>query len=135
MSFSPEASVMTGLAVGAVVVAVHTQATPAVTDIQALPAGNKDIDTAERKATIASVGIVAAISLLAKDPVILLIGSAFTVGMAFWTRHANWSMDGRYTSPADASAAGSANSPLEKEQVADTAPYSMFSAQSEFVGS
>lgn len=135
MPLAPEASVMTGLAVSAVVVAIHSQATPNVTDIQALPSGNKDIDNAERKATIASVGIVAAISLLAKDPVILLIGSAVTVGMAFWTRHANWSMDGRYTSPADASGAGSANSPVEKEQVAETSPYTMFSQPSEFVGS
>lgn len=135
MAFAPEASVMTGLAVGAVVVAVHAEATPRMTDIQALPAGNKDIDSAERKATVASVGIVAAISLLAKDPVILLIGSAVTVGMALWTRHSNWSMDGRYMSPADASSAGSANSPVEKEQVAETSPYTMFSQPSEFVGS
>jgi len=133
MPLAPEASVMTGLAVSAVVIAVHAEATPRMTDIQALPSGNKDIDSAERKATIMSVGIVAGISLLAKDPVILLIGSAATVAMAFWTRHSNWSMDGRYTTPADASAAGSANSPVEKEQVADTTPYTMF--QSEFVGS
>jgi hypothetical protein len=135
MAFAPEASVMTGLAVGAVVVAVHSQATPRIADIQAMPAGNKDIETAERKATIASVGIVSAISLMAKDPVILLIGSIVTVGMALWSRHANWSMDGRYMSPADGSGAGSANSPVEKEQVADTAPYTMFQSQSEFVGS
>ena len=135
MALAPEASVMTGLAVAAVVVATHAQATPRMADIQAMPSGNKDIDAAERKATVISVGIVAGISLLTKDPTILLIGSAVTFGMAVWTRHSNWSMDGRYTSPADGSGAGSANSPVEKEQVADTTTYTMFSGTSEFVGS
>lgn len=133
MALKPEYSVMSGLTVGAVVFAIHAQATPNQADIQALPAGNKDIDAAERKATIMSAGIVAGISLLAKDPTIFIIGSAATLAMALWTRHSNWSVDGKYLSPADSSMAGSANSPTPVA-VEETMPYTMYSGgQSEFV--
>jgi len=134
MALKPEYSVMSGLTVGAVVFAIHAQATPTQADIQALPAGNKDVDSAERKATIMSAGIVAGISLLAKDPTIFIIGSAATIAMALWTRTSNFSMDGKYLSPMDASGAGSANSPAPAA-VADTTPYTMYSGGSatEFV--
>jgi hypothetical protein len=133
MALKPEYSVMSGLTVGAVVFAIHAQATPTQADIQALPAGNKDVDSAERKATIMSAGIVAGISLLAKDPTIFIIGSAATLAMALWTRHSNWSMDGKYLSPKDSSGAGSANSPVAAS-VAETTPYTMFSGNtSEFM--
>jgi hypothetical protein len=136
MALKPEYSVMSGLTVGAVVFAIHAQATPTQADIQALPAGNKDVDSAERKATVISAGVVAGISLLAKDPTIFIIGAAATLAMALWTRHSNYSVDGKYLSPGASSAAGSANS---GPQVAETENYTMFSgatgAASDFVGS
>jgi hypothetical protein len=138
MALKPEYSVMSGLTVGAVVFAIHAQATPTQSDIQALPSGNQDVDSAERKATVMSAGVVAGISLLAKDPTIFIIGSAATLAMALWTRHSNWSVDGKYLSHADQSMAGSANSTPEAE-VAQTVPYTMFSGggsgSSDFVGS
>lgn len=129
MALKPEYSVMSGLAVGAVVFAIHSNFTPTMADIQALPAGTADIDKAERKATWMSAGIVAGISLLAKDPTIFIIGSLVTVGMAFATRHANYteSTGGKYLTPSEAGQAGSANSPLADEAAPqDTTPYSMF---------
>lgn len=125
MALKPEAGVLAGLAVATVVFAVHQNATPSQADIQALPAGTPDIDKAERKATWISAGLVAGISLLAKDPTIFVLGSAATVGMAFWTRNSNYmeSIGGRYLSPSEAAQAGSANSgpaPAEVE------PYQMF---------
>jgi hypothetical protein len=111
MALKPEAGVLAGLAVATVVFAIHQNATPSQADIRALPAGTPDIDTAERKATWLSAGIVSGISLLAKDPTIFIIGSAATVGMALWTRNSNWaeSLGGRFLSPAEQSQAGSAN--------------------------
>ena len=90
MSLKPEGSLAVGLAVAGVVYAIHAQATPSLADTQALPAGNADIDKAERRATWMSIGVVSGISLLAKDATVLVIGAAATVGMAFLYRHANW---------------------------------------------
>lgn len=90
MSLKPEASVMAGLAVMGVVYGVHAKFTPNVADIKGLPAGNKDVDKSERQATAMSIGIVSAVSLLAKDPTIFVLGSIATVGLAFLTRHATW---------------------------------------------
>lgn len=139
MALKPEYGVMSGLTVGAVVFAIHTQATPSQADIQALPAGNKDVDSAERKATIISAGVVAGISLLAKDPTIFIIGSAATLAMAIWTRHSNWteSAGGKYLSPAESSSAGSANTgpATDTASPSSTTPYTMFSGASEFVSS
>lgn len=121
MALKPDAGVLAGLAVMTVVFALHQQATPSQADIQALPAGTPDIDKAERKATWMSAGTVAAISLMAKDPTIFVMGSAAVVGMALWTRHSNWaeSIGGRYLSPSEAMQAGTANTgpaPAEVEE-------------------
>jgi hypothetical protein len=108
MALKPEFSVMGGLAVGALVFAIHTQATPSQADIQALPAGTPDIDAAERKATIISAGVVAGVSLIAGDPTIFVMGSVITVAMAFWTRHSNYmeSVGGKYLTRSEAGASG-----------------------------
>jgi hypothetical protein len=90
MALEPKASIGTGLAVIGVVYAVHSNMTPTVADIQALPAGNKDVDAAEKKATWTSIGIVSAVSLLAKDPTIFVLGAIGVVAISFATKHANW---------------------------------------------
>ena len=90
MALKPEASLMSGLAVAAVVFAIHSNATPSIADMQGLPAGTKDVDVSERKATWMSAGVVAGISLLAKDPTIFVIGSVMTIAMAWNSRHALW---------------------------------------------
>lgn len=84
-----EISVPAGLAVATMVYAIHTNATPTAADIRALPEGNDEIDRAERTASWLAAGMVSAVSLVAKDPVIFWFGSAAIVGMAWWTRHAN----------------------------------------------
>jgi hypothetical protein len=133
MALKPEAAIMTGLATGAIVLAFHSQATPTQADIQALPAGLKDVDESERKATFMSAGAVAVISLLTKDPTVFFIGSAVTVGMAFWTRHSNFK-DPSSGVIGGVSRAGSPNTQPEAN-VADTVPYTMYSDDNGFVGS
>lgn len=120
MALKPEFSIMGGLAVGAIVFAIHSQATPTQADIQALPAGTPDIDKAEKNATILSAGVVGGISLIARDPGIFMIGSAMAIAMAWWTRNSNYmeSIGGKYLSGPEESKAGSANSgpaPAETE--------------------
>ena len=142
MSLRPEASIATGLAVAGVVYAIHSQATPTMADVQALPAGNADVDHAERRATWLSIGVVSGISLLAKDATVLVIGAAATVAMAFMYRHANWteSMTGLLHPRA-----GSGQSPVSSGPPADaltagpqmsaTDASNMYSGASEFVTS
>jgi uncharacterized protein with NAD-binding domain and iron-sulfur cluster len=135
MSLKPEASVMSGLAVAAVVFAIHSNFTPSVADMQGLPAGNKDVDKSERQATWLSAGIVAGISLLAKDPTIFVLGSIATVALAFTSRHAVWtdSTSGMVNAGPGQSAV-SANDTATGPAMSDTQAYTMYST-SDFVSS
>lgn len=134
MALAPEASVMSGLAVAGVVYAIHSNFTPSMADIQGLPAGNKDIDGAERAATWLSIGVVSGISLLAKDPTIFIMGSVATVAMAFFSRHATWtdSASSLTQQAPGVSQATSANDLAAGPQMSATEAYSMF-GQSDFV--
>lgn len=136
MSLKPEASIGTGLAVAGVVYAIHSNFTPSVADVQGLPTGNKDIDASERKATWLCIGVVSGVSLLARDPGIFIIGSAMTVAMALFTRHANWTetLTGM-AAPGAGTSAVSANDLAAGPQMTDTAAITMYSSSSEFVSS
>jgi hypothetical protein len=58
-------------------------------DIRVGQPNDEHIAGSERAATWMSVGVVAAISLVAKDPTIFIIGGSAAVIMAWYTRHAN----------------------------------------------
>jgi hypothetical protein len=135
MAFKPEVSIGTGLAVSAIVYAIHSNFTPTVADMQGLPTGTTDVDSAERKATWLSAGVVAGVSLLAKDPTIFVMGSAATIALAWFSRHATW------TDPKSGPSIGnpgqslvSANDTATGPQMT-TADYSMFATSSPFVTS
>ena len=133
MALKPEFSVMGGLAVAALVYGIHANFTPTIADIQGLPAGNKDVDAAERKATWVSAGAVSAVSLQAKDPTILVMGSAMVFGMAFFTRQAAWtdSKTGLINAGPGQSAV-SANDLAEGPSM-QTKDYTMYAAANDFV--
>lgn len=130
---SPEASIGTGLAVSAIVYSIHSNFTPAVADMQGLPSGNADIDAAERKATWLSAGVVAAVSLIAKDPTIFVIGSAATIAMAAFSRHATWTES--KAGPQTMAPGKSAVSPneLATGPQMTTADYQMYAGNNTFV--
>jgi len=132
MSLKPEASLMGGLAVATVVYAIHSNATPSLADMQALPVGTKDVDVSERRATWLSAGVVAGISLLVRDPGIFVIGSAMTVAMAWTSRHALFT-DSK-TGPINAGPGQSAPSAneLAKGPEMTTQDVQMFASQSEY---
>lgn len=89
MALPKTASLGTGLAVAGLVVAIHFNATPSVADIRVGGPGDADIAGAERAATWQAAMLVSAISLLAKDPTIFVVGGGVTVAMAWLTRHAD----------------------------------------------
>jgi len=89
MPLRPKASLGVGLATAGLVFAIHSQATPSMADIRVARPNDEHIEAAERTASWTSVAVVSAISLMAKDPTIFIIGGTMVVVMAWWTRHAN----------------------------------------------
>lgn len=89
MALKPEFSIMAGLATATVVYGVYQVAMPSVADVRSLQPQNRDIASAERSASWVSAGVVAGVSLIARDPTIFIIGGVVVIGMAWMHRHAN----------------------------------------------
>jgi hypothetical protein len=85
----PEASISVGLATAAVVYSIHSNMTPSLTDVRAAEVGDRDVESSERAASWTAAGVVAGISLIAKDPTVFVIGGAMVIAMSWFTRHAN----------------------------------------------
>lgn len=89
MALKMESSIVAGLATGTLVYGIYQMALPNQADIRTLDADNADISRAERVASWTSAGVVAGVSLIAKDPTIFVIGGSIMVGLAWINRHAN----------------------------------------------
>lgn len=89
MSLKPEVSLGVGLAVAAMVGAIYVNATPTLTDIRAASQNDTDVSAARKTAAWTSAGLVGAVSLIAKDPTVFILGGGVTVVMDWWVRHAN----------------------------------------------
>jgi hypothetical protein len=77
------------VATATLVYGIYVNALPSVADIRAGDVGNADIAGSEKLAAWASAGTVAAISLIAKDPTIFIIGGATMLLLSWAHRHAN----------------------------------------------
>jgi len=82
-------SIMIGLATATVVYGIYQNALPNVADVRSLDARNRDVAGAERLATWTAAGVVAGISLIAKDPTVFIIGAATVTALSLWHKHAN----------------------------------------------
>jgi hypothetical protein len=89
MALKPEFSILGGIATGALVYGVYAASLPSVADTRSLQANNPDLAKSERVASWTSAGVVAGVSLIAKDPTIFIIGGTMVVAMAWMHRHAN----------------------------------------------
>lgn len=85
----PEASLTVGLASAALAVAIFQGATPKLADGRSAPPNDQDYEASTRLAAWTAAGVVAGISLLAKDPTVFTIGGAVVIGLTWWHRHAN----------------------------------------------
>lgn len=85
----PEVSIGTGLAVAGLVYAIYSNATPPIADIRAGEPGNRDIDASRKLAAWSAVGVVSAVSLIAKDGTVFILGGTMVVMLDWWHRHAN----------------------------------------------
>jgi hypothetical protein len=89
MALKPEASISVGLATAALVYAVYSNATPSITEIRAAKPGDIDVEASRKLAAWTSAGVVGAVSLIAKDPTVFILGGAMVVAVDWWHRHAN----------------------------------------------
>jgi len=84
----PEGSMMAGIATGALVYGIYSMNMGNLAEIHTTPAGDGNARAARRKASIEAVTAVAAISLLAKDVNVFILGGALTVLLDWHARHA-----------------------------------------------
>lgn len=89
MPLKPEASITVGLATGVLVWSIYQGALPKAAEVRVSEQGDDAIQGSERMATWTAAGIVAGISLVAKDPTVFIIGGAMVVAAAWWYRHAD----------------------------------------------
>jgi hypothetical protein len=89
MPLTREGSLGVGLATAGLVIAIHMKASPTSPDVRTADPNDTHIAASERMATWTSVVAVGAISLIAKDPTIFVIGGATAVAMAWWSRYDN----------------------------------------------
>lgn len=85
----PEASMSVGLATAVLVYATYQVTLPNVADVRVSGQQDPDIDSARKVATWTGAGIVSAISLVAKDPTVFVIGGATVVALDVMYRHAD----------------------------------------------
>jgi hypothetical protein len=84
----PEGSIVAGIATGALVYGVYTANVGNLVTLHASPAGDGNGRAARKKAAIESVAVVAAISLLARDVNIFILGGGIAVLLDWHARHA-----------------------------------------------
>ncbi len=89
MGLKPETSITTGLACAALVIAVYSKAVPSQADLRVGTRDDDDIDAARKAAAWTAAGVVAAVSLIAKDATVFIIGGGMVVAVDWWTRTAN----------------------------------------------
>jgi hypothetical protein len=112
----PEISVPTAAALGALVYGVYTQATPTIADMRVAKPNDTNIESARKGAAWTAAGIVAAISLITKDPTVFVVGGGMVIVMDWWTRHAN-AVDPATGKAATAMASPMAPSPVDGADV------------------
>lgn len=89
MALKPEASIATGLTVGALVWTIYNRALPADVDVRIAQPNDADIESSRKKAAYTAAAAVAAVSLIAADPTVFILGGSMVVAVDWWARHAN----------------------------------------------
>lgn len=89
MALKPESSLLVGLASATVAYGVYNAALPTAADVRSLPAGQQDVQAAERTASWIAAASVAGIALMARDMTVFIIGGTAVIGLAWFYRHAD----------------------------------------------
>jgi len=89
MALKPEVSIGVGLGTAALVYAIYTNATPNLADIRTAQPDDMDVEATRKVAAWSATAAVAAVSLIAKDPTVFILGGGMVVMLDWWHRHAN----------------------------------------------
>jgi len=89
MAQNPEVSLSLGIATAALVYGIYGRALPNLADVRSAVEQNEDVASAERNAAWTSAAMVAAVSLIARDGTIFILGGTMIISMSWWNRHAN----------------------------------------------
>lgn len=85
----PEGSLMAGLATAAMAYGIYSFSLPNTATMHATQAHDRNIEAGRKKAAITSVGLVSAVSLVAKDKTIFVLGGLTIIALDWHARHAN----------------------------------------------
>lgn len=83
-----ENSIITALATAALVIGIYNYKVGPVSDLHASPANDPNMQAAVKKAGWQALVMVAAVTLLAQDPNILILGGSAIIGEELLNRHA-----------------------------------------------
>ena len=86
--FTPENSVVAGLATVGLVYGVYQASLGPVASVQMTPANHPALETSRKKAGYTALVLVTGVSLLARDPNIVILGGAAIIAMELHYRHA-----------------------------------------------
>jgi len=84
-----ETSIVAGVSVAALVYAIYSNATPSIADVRVAKPHDADIEASRKLAAWTSAGVVSAVSLIAKDGTIFVLGGGMIIALDWWHRHAN----------------------------------------------
>lgn len=118
MALRPDASISAGLATVGLVYGVYQIQLPSVTDVRAAPPQDGHVQRSERTATWTAAALVSAVSLIARDMNIFVLGGSAVVAMAWYYRHAD------HVNPVTKVANSAANS-AHADSMPDMAPADM----------
>lgn len=86
---NPSQAVAVGIGVGALDLWLFSTHLPVLADIRTAPAGNGDVETTRRQATIECIGINGLVSVMTGNWDVFVIGGAITAAMSWMIAHAN----------------------------------------------
>lgn len=89
INLKPEGSLTAGLATAVMVVGVYSFSVPSAAVMHATAPGDINIEAGRKKAAWTSAAIIAAVSLMARDKTIFVLGGLTLVALDFHSRHAN----------------------------------------------
>lgn len=86
----PEVSLGLSLGTATLVYAMYNRGLPTAADMRVGEAGDETIEAVRKQNAWMAAAAVSAISLLAKDATIFIVGGAMVVGLDWMTRTNNW---------------------------------------------
>lgn len=73
----------------AMVVGIFQTASPGIANVRVSDANDKDLAGSEKSAAWLATALVSGVSLIAREPLVFIMGGSMVVALSWWHRHAN----------------------------------------------